>query len=379
MRGIRSLAILFVSFVICTAMGSASIHAADLSEEQQTQSASLRGTVTDPSGALVPGALVQLRGASAQQVVRTDGNGKYVFPSLPPGAYTVRFLAKGFQVHEATLASLTGATVLDAQLQIQAEDQVVNVEDNAHTVSIDPTSNGGALVLGEKELPGAVRRSRRACSSSCRPWPDRAPAPTAARSTSTDSPAAILPAEILHPRNPHQLQPVFHRSTTGPASAASRSSPSPAPTRFHGQAFFQFNNQYLNSRSPLLTQSTRPPYDRSSSARTSAARSRSTRPRSASISSAATINENAFIYATTLDSNLNPQTVNQAIVTPQTRTSFTPRLDYTINDKQHADPALSGHAHRDATKKAWAASPSPRRPTTRVDHEQPFSSPKPRC
>ena len=41
--------------------------------------------------------------------------------------------------------------------------------------------------------------------------------------------------------------------------------------------------------------------------------------------------KNETIDATILDSNLNPQTVNQAVVTPQTRTSFTPRLDYTIN------------------------------------------------
>ena len=45
------------------------------------------------------------------------------------------------------------------------------------------------------------------------------------------------------------------------------------------------------------------------------------------------ITENAFILATTLGSNLNPLTVNQGIVTPQTRMTITPRLDYTINEK----------------------------------------------
>jgi hypothetical protein len=43
--------------------------------------------------------------------------------------------------------------------------------------------------------------------------------------------------------------------------------------------------------------------------------------------------ENALILATTLDSNFNPVTVNQAVVTPQTRMTISPRLDYSINSK----------------------------------------------
>src|SRR5205814_3934259 len=43
------------------------------------------------------------------------------------------------------------------------------------------------------------------------------------------------------------------------------------------------------------------------------------------------IDENAFILATTLDSNLNPLKINQAVLTPETRTSLTPRIDYSLN------------------------------------------------
>ena len=44
-----------------------------------------------------------------------------------------------------------------------------------------------------------------------------------------------------------------------------------------------------------------------------------------------TIDENAFILATDLDTSLNPLNINQAILTPQFRTTLTPRLDYSIN------------------------------------------------
>src|SRR6185295_6352316 len=45
------------------------------------------------------------------------------------------------------------------------------------------------------------------------------------------------------------------------------------------------------------------------------------------------IDENAFILATTLDSNLNPLAVNQALATPQARRSISPRIDYALNPK----------------------------------------------
>src|SRR5471030_1832260 len=46
---------------------------------------SLHGTITDPSGALVPGALVQLRGPGGEQRKTTDIGGQYNFPRATPG------------------------------------------------------------------------------------------------------------------------------------------------------------------------------------------------------------------------------------------------------------------------------------------------------
>ena len=43
---------------------------------------SLRGTVVDPSGAVVPGAVVALRGVGREQRAKTDHTGQYSFPSL---------------------------------------------------------------------------------------------------------------------------------------------------------------------------------------------------------------------------------------------------------------------------------------------------------
>src|SRR5580704_7789625 len=96
--------------------------------QAQTMPASLHGTVTDPSGALVPGALVQLRGPGPEVRATSDDKGQYSFASLPPGKYVVRVIAKGFTVGQKAGFEITSPQTLDVQLTIEAESQVVNVE-----------------------------------------------------------------------------------------------------------------------------------------------------------------------------------------------------------------------------------------------------------
>jgi hypothetical protein len=63
--------------------------------------ASLSGTVTDPSGAVIPNATVTVRslGTGLDRVVTTDSDGLYVVPSLIPGDYKVQANAAGFNTY----------------------------------------------------------------------------------------------------------------------------------------------------------------------------------------------------------------------------------------------------------------------------------------
>src|SRR5216684_1193232 len=119
---------------------------------QTPTGAGLRGVVTDPSGALVPDALVQLRGPGGEQRAKTDISGEYAVAVIRPGKYVVRVIVKGFSVSQNQNFEISGPVSLDVQLVIAAEAQVVNVEDEAGRVGTDPTSNASAIVLGEKEL-----------------------------------------------------------------------------------------------------------------------------------------------------------------------------------------------------------------------------------
>ena len=64
----------------------------------QQPNATLSGTVTDPNGALIPGATVTAtnNATSAARTTTTNGEGLYVLSNLSPGGYEIRVKATGF-------------------------------------------------------------------------------------------------------------------------------------------------------------------------------------------------------------------------------------------------------------------------------------------
>src|SRR5262249_16770373 len=105
----------------------------------------------------------------------------------------------------------------------------------------------------------------------------------------------------------------------------------PGTDALHGQAFLSYNKEFLNSRSPLLQQSTRPPYQQKFMGVSLAGPIQKQKASFGFEFGRRWIDENAFILAPTRDGDLTLRRVNQAIVTPQTRTTVSPRLDYTVN------------------------------------------------
>src|SRR6266404_9140836 len=62
----------------------------------QENSRSLSGTVIDPSGATIPNTTVSLYGPTSIEV-KTDNQGKFVFSTVEPGSYKVKFQQVGFK------------------------------------------------------------------------------------------------------------------------------------------------------------------------------------------------------------------------------------------------------------------------------------------
>src|ERR1700722_15405946 len=115
---------------------------------------SLKGQVLDPSGAAVPGATGTLTGPNGGgKVGQSDNNGAYSVVGLPPGKYTIRVIAAGFDLFEGSIADLPGgrASTFDAKMSVASEKKEVAVKDTQQ-VELDPAKNAGALVLKEADL-----------------------------------------------------------------------------------------------------------------------------------------------------------------------------------------------------------------------------------
>ena len=123
---------------------------APLQAEGQTQTGSLQGNVLDPSGAVVPGAVVTLTRGAHVLHIKSGARGHYAFHDLAPGPYSLSVSAVGFS--PIAIPSVTVAAGeskhLNLSLIIPIQQQQITVTGSAGpTVSTAPESNTNAIVL----------------------------------------------------------------------------------------------------------------------------------------------------------------------------------------------------------------------------------------
>jgi hypothetical protein len=98
---------------------------------QATSAGTITGTVTDPSGAVIPGAVITVTDPSTKSVRTTtsNANGLYVLPDVPPGHYAVTAVKAGFSTDAiADLTISVGAqSTANFKLAIGAESTTVDV------------------------------------------------------------------------------------------------------------------------------------------------------------------------------------------------------------------------------------------------------------
>ncbi|MBL8223229.1 MAG: carboxypeptidase regulatory-like domain-containing protein, partial [Bryobacterales bacterium] len=254
-------------------------------------------------------AMVQIFGPGGQKRTLTSESGVYEFVSLTAGKYRVRTIAKGFTVIDRRDVEIRGAMTLDTQLIIEAQAQVINVEDEANNVTTDPTQNASALVLREKELealsddPDELMQQLQAMAG-----------PSAGPNggqiyidgfTGGNMPPKASIREVRINSNP--FSPEYDRPGFGRIEILTR----PGSDKIRGSAFWLFNDQILNARNPLLTQSTRPPFRQNFGGFNLSGPIKKGKASFGFDFERRAIDENAFILATTLDSSLSPQQVNQ--------------------------------------------------------------------
>jgi len=105
-------------FVFVLALCFAVLTASAFAQDIQTKG-SIGGTVTDPNGAVVPGATVTATGPEADRTTTTADNGIFKIDNLIPGNYSVKVTNQGFKT-----ASVSNVQVLvgkEATLIIKLE------------------------------------------------------------------------------------------------------------------------------------------------------------------------------------------------------------------------------------------------------------------
>ncbi len=129
----------------------------------QAQSASLRGTVTDSTGAIVPNAKVTATNTATNALRTVDSNesGVYSVTNLPVGIYTVKVEKQGFAPVEFTQVELTVGQVrtIDVKFAISSTTEVVNVVGDAAPAIELETSQISNVVDSKKmnDLPLLTR------------------------------------------------------------------------------------------------------------------------------------------------------------------------------------------------------------------------------
>src|SRR5437764_6677092 len=123
----------------------------------QVETGSITGTVTDASGAVLPGVTVTLTGEKligGAQTQTTDATGTYRFDRLPPGAYTVKFELQGFRTVTRTDIRVSAAFVaaVNAKLDVGQLSETITVAGESPT--IDTRSNVQQTVLNQDVLEG---------------------------------------------------------------------------------------------------------------------------------------------------------------------------------------------------------------------------------
>ena len=120
----------------------------------QTFRGSINGTVTDSSGAVIPGAKVtatDVSTAAARETV-SSGAGEFLFSDLPQSTYKIKVEAAGFQVTEVTGVQVLAGKIYTLPVKLSVTQQSTTVEVSADALSLDTTSVVQTTVLDGQSL-----------------------------------------------------------------------------------------------------------------------------------------------------------------------------------------------------------------------------------
>jgi hypothetical protein len=317
MRKSAFLNMIFGAFIICATLATA-----------QSQTGSIHGTVTDPTGAVIPSSTVTIAGTDGQSHTATSGaSGAYAVEHLSPGDYTVSVSASGFapSTPRVVIVSAGKIAILDVALVLPVEQQQVTVSDSATSVDTSPDDNANAIVIKGKDLdalsddPDELQNELQALAG-----------PSAGPNggqvyidgfTGGQLPPKSSIREIRINSNPFSAQ--YDKLGYGRIEIFTK----PGTDKLHGSAMMMGDDSAFNSLNPFVK--SEPAYHTLFSM--ASAGGPMGKKASWFVSLFNRDNQsNSIINAELLDATGTPYNYSAAVATPQSRLSFSPRFDFQL-------------------------------------------------
>jgi hypothetical protein len=317
----------------------------------QQPGASVHGVVTDPDGAVIPGATVTLAPAHGKTFTAQSGNdGGYTVPGVTPGAYTMTVTMNGFAtfVKEGVRVP-AGQLALDIKMALQVESQEVQVTAQSQQVSVDQDSNASSTTIKGKDLE-ALSDDPDELSSELSALAGPASGPNGGQIYVDGFTGGQLPPkssirEIRINQNPFSAQ--YDKLGYGRVEVFTK----PGTDKFHGNYSIQGGDKSFNTSNPFLGNTNQQP-DYHTVFMIGSINGPINRFSSFSVGgSHRNIQDNSIVnpggyYATSADSatpcapgqqgctyfNSYPESA-RAVPHPQSRSDISPRVDFALGEK----------------------------------------------
>ncbi|MFI5184513.1 MAG: TonB-dependent receptor domain-containing protein [Vicinamibacteria bacterium] len=299
---------------------------------QSPGTGSLRGHVTDPQGGVVQGAEVSLTGPAAR-TVKSDSKGFYALDGLVPGSYILTGTKTGFEIYgNGAVAVAAGrVTDLDIQLAVAAIQESVTVKSEAPALSLDPENNAGAIMIKGDDLD-ALPDDPDEMSDALQALAGPSAGPNGGQVfidgfTGGRMPPKSSIREIRINANPFSAE--YDRLGFGRIEILTK----PGTDQWRGDTTYRFNDDSLNSRNPFATN--KPPYQRSEWGGSVSGPLVAKKASFFLDFEHRYVDDNQLINATVLDpADLAIVPLAESVVTPQHRTTVSPRIDWQMSPSQ---------------------------------------------
>jgi hypothetical protein len=307
--------------------------------------ATVRGQISDPTGALIPGASITITTSTGAAVSKAtaDASGHYSVNGMAPGSYIVQSNVEGFAPFTSPAIQLSVGQVkrVDISMALQVEQQSVVVTDESPQVNVEASGNASAIVLKGADLD-ALSDDPDELSNELTALAGPSAGPNGGQIYIDGFTGGTLPPksairEIRINQNPFSAE--FDHIGYGRIEILTK----PGTNALHGRAFVMGNDNLFNTGNPFVASI--PDYHsiqyngnvsgsfNKNASYTLTVEGRNIQDANIYTASTAVLNSTTGLYSIPTDSSGNIIPVTGSVFSPSTRFEVSPRIDLQLGQK----------------------------------------------